>query len=101
MNDDESTSGDFEVYTKLNPSNILNSSHILEYISEDESSDAIQKLQKDFNKLYEENKLLKERFVKINISKEKLVKTNKNREVKISSSLMIINESLQSEKGKK
>lgn len=99
MMNDESTSTNSTVYSEPNSSNIFNTSHILEYTSDDESSNAVRKLQKDFEKLYEENMLLKERFVKINFSKEKLIKSSKNLELE-NSSLVITNESLQSEKEK-
>lgn len=44
-----------------------------------------------FNKFYENIELLIEKFVRINLSKEKLSKINKNHEVE-SSSLNVINE---------
>lgn len=68
---DESTSEGSEVNSELYPSN-----RIIEYLSDDESINTREGLQKAFDKLYEENQLLKENFVRINLSKEKLVKIN-------------------------
>lgn len=54
MINDESTSESSEVNSELYPSN-----RIIEYLSDDESINAREGLQKVFDKFYEENQLLK------------------------------------------